>query len=184
MTTRSRRRFASGVVLALVLAACATDGFGGDETANAEPVPIPASDSTSEIEPSSTAPANTATTGDTVAPTDPAATSARPVDTAPVDDPPSTGEIPPGILEPVLAAAAERTGIAVGDLVVVRAEAVTWNDGSLGCPAPGQTYTMALVDGYRVEVDAGGELLDYRVGDRGTFKLCESGPSLSGAPDG
>jgi hypothetical protein len=36
---------------------------------------------------------------------------------------------------------------------VVSAERVTWNDGSLGCPSPGRSYTQALVPGYRVQLE-------------------------------
>lgn len=56
---------------------------------------------------------------------------------------------------------------------VTRAESVTWPDGALGCPEPGQMYTQALVDGYHIEFDAEGESYDYRVGSIDNFKLCE-----------
>ena len=52
---------------------------------------------------------------------------------------------------------------------------MTWPDGSLGCPQPGQVYTQALVDGYHVVLDADGDELDYRVGSGGSFNLCENG---------
>jgi hypothetical protein len=38
---------------------------------------------------------------------------------------------------------------------------VTWSDGALGCPAPGRFYTQALVPGFRVQLEAGGERFDY-----------------------
>ena len=41
------------------------------------------------------------------------------------------------------------------DLKVLSAEAVTWSDGSLGCPEPGMMYTQALVPGYRVQIRGG-----------------------------
>ncbi|AKS43090.1 hypothetical protein [Wenzhouxiangella marina] len=40
---------------------------------------------------------------------------------------------------------------------VVRAEAVTWGDGSMGCPEPGMFYTQALVPGYYIQLRHGGE---------------------------
>lgn len=35
-------------------------------------------------------------------------------------------------------------------LKFLQQEPVTWNDGSLGCPLPGKTYTQALIDGWRI----------------------------------
>ena len=85
------------------------------------------------------------------------------------------GEVPHEILDPILADAADRSGASLAAIAVVTAEQVTWPDGALGCPEPGQMYTQALVDGYRVVLDAGGEELDYRVGSGGSFHLCENG---------
>ena len=55
---------------------------------------------------------------------------------------------------------------------LVSAEAVTFNDGSLGCASPGQSYTQAQVDGMRVVVTADGKTYDYRFGTGPTPKLC------------
>ena len=55
------------------------------------------------------------------------------------------------------------------------AQAVTWNDGSLGCPEPGQAYTQALVDGYQVVLEVDGDRYDYRVGNGASVKLCDGG---------
>jgi hypothetical protein len=83
------------------------------------------------------------------------------------------GEVPPDLLERITADASERTGVAVADIEVVTAEAVTWPDGSLGCPQPGQMYTQALVPGYQVVLTADDEELDYRATENGSFRLCE-----------
>jgi len=85
----------------------------------------------------------------------------------------SVSGIPGDLLNRIFADASERTGVLPDALVVTRAEAVTWNDGSLGCPEPGMFYTMALVDGYQIVVDAAGKTLDYRVQSNGLFRLCE-----------
>ena len=58
------------------------------------------------------------------------------------------------------------------DLVVVSAEERTWNDGSWGCPQPGQMYTQALVDGLQIIVKVGQDTYDYRFGDSPQPKLC------------
>jgi hypothetical protein len=81
---------------------------------------------------------------------------------------------------PLLADAAERSGVAQDAIVVVEAVSMTWNDGSLGCPEPGMAYTQALVDGYHVILDADGEELDYRVNLDGGFRLCEAVRTPSG----
>jgi len=79
------------------------------------------------------------------------------------------------ITEAVLADAAKRTSHAKARLKVEETEAVTWADGSLGCPHPGMNYTMALVPGYRITVRAGQQLLDYHASQRGYFVLCPAG---------
>lgn len=89
--------------------------------------------------------------------------------------------LPPELEAGVVADAARRASVAADAVTIVEARAVTWSDGSLGCPEPGQFYTQALVEGYRILVQAGGRQLDYRAGRNGQFKLCEN---PSGAPGG
>lgn len=74
--------------------------------------------------------------------------------------------------EVILADLAER-GVDASSAKAVRAEAVTWNDGSLGCPEPGKTYTQALVEGYQVIVQVGSQQFDYHFGDGQSLLLCE-----------
>lgn len=93
----------------------------------------------------------------------------------------AVGDVPATIVAAILDDAAERSGVAHEELVVSRAVAMTFSDGSLDCPEPGMAYTQALVDGYQVEIVAGGETLDYRVGTGGSFRLCEAaGPPAGG----
>lgn len=94
--------------------------------------------------------------------------------------PPVIGEVPDEIMDAILEDAVARTGLSEDQLQVERAEAVTWSDGSLGCPQPGEFYTQALVDGYWVELSGPEVWLDYRVDDRGNFKLCENQLESSG----
>lgn len=84
--------------------------------------------------------------------------------------------IPEDVWSAVLADLATRTDGPVAPTVVT-AEAVTWRDGSLGCPEPGMAYTQALVDGYQVVVDVGGQRYDYRVGAGSTVRLCTASSS-------
>jgi hypothetical protein len=85
-----------------------------------------------------------------------------------------TGEVPPELLEPVVADAASRAGVDASAVAVITAQEMMWPDGSLGCAEPGGIYTQAVVPGYWVVVEAGGDAYDYRLDDRGFFKLCTS----------
>lgn len=88
---------------------------------------------------------------------------------------PATGQVPAEMMAKVMEDLSARTGAAESAFTVVRAESVVWNDGSLGCAKPGETYTMALVDGYWIEIDHNGDIHDYRMNDKGFFKYCEGG---------
>jgi hypothetical protein len=85
--------------------------------------------------------------------------------------------------EAALADAARRTGLKPAELKVLGAEAVTWPDGSLGCPQPGMMYTQALVPGYRVRIEAGAEVLDYHAGRSGRPTLCPPERARDPAPN-
>jgi hypothetical protein len=86
---------------------------------------------------------------------------------------PVVGEVPEELLRAILEDAETRAG--GEDLAVLRAEAVTWNDGSLGCPEPGMMYTQATVNGYWVVIKSGSQEFDYRAAASGFFTLCEQG---------
>jgi hypothetical protein len=83
-----------------------------------------------------------------------------------------------------LDAAAVKTGLPRSGLEIVSAEAVVWPDGSLGCAEPGMNYTMAPVQGYRIVIRAGGELLYYHASHWGQLMLCPQGQSAPSSPDG
>jgi hypothetical protein len=102
-----------------------------------------------------------------------------PIDTSRQEVP--VNPAPSSVTEAVLADAAKRTGMARASLKVESAEAVTWADGSLGCPQPGMSYTMALVPGYRIKVRAGERVLDYHASQRGYFVLCPAGQAVEPA---
>jgi hypothetical protein len=97
--------------------------------------------------------------------------------------PPESAAAPEGIPDAVWAAILADLERQIGrpsDPEVVSAEAMTWNDGSLGCPEAGQAYTQALVDGYQVVLEVDGERYDYRVGSGASVKLCDGGPLEGG----
>ncbi len=88
---------------------------------------------------------------------------------------PSTGtetEVPPKRWAAIVGDLASR-GVPTDSVALVSSRSVTWNDGSLGCPAPGQSYTQALVPGMQVLVKVGGTQYDYRFGRSDTPKLCQ-----------
>ena len=88
---------------------------------------------------------------------------------------PVTGEAPASLLEDIRADLAQRSGADREDMLVIRDQAVTWSDGSLGCPQPGMMYTQALVPGYWVVLQVGDQEYDYRAAESGHFMLCEGG---------
>jgi hypothetical protein len=85
------------------------------------------------------------------------------------------GKMPENILQAILKEAAALANIDREQLVIVRAEPVVWNDGSLGCPEPGMSYTQALVYGYWVVISGAGHTYDFRVDHGGNFRLCPAG---------
>ncbi|MDP8958471.1 MAG: hypothetical protein M3N51_04565 [Actinomycetota bacterium] len=97
----------------------------------------------------------------------------RPVESVPPTGERVTGEVPDDLLQEMRADLVERTGADLAAIRVVTAEQVVWNDGSLGCPQPGEFYTQGLVDGYQVVLEVDGAEYDYRASDQGFFFLCE-----------
>lgn len=85
----------------------------------------------------------------------------------------AAGGVPDEMLSAVVAQAASVADVEPSAVEVMAAEAVTWSDGSLGCPQPGMSYTQALVPGYRVVVQAGGEELHFHAGTSGEFRHCD-----------
>lgn len=57
---------------------------------------------------------------------------------------------------------------------VLSFEEVTWPDGSLGCPKPGEFYTQALVDGFRVVLSYDSRVYLYHAGSDEEPFLCPS----------
>lgn len=76
------------------------------------------------------------------------------------------------------------SGVDASRVRVLEAAAVTWSDGSLGCPEPNRYYTQALVPGYRVRIDAGGRSLVYHANARGSWVLCPADRARPPVGDG
>lgn len=84
------------------------------------------------------------------------------------------------VIEAARADAARRSGLAAGAFEVIEARAVTWPDGSLGCPQPGMMYVQVITPGYQVVFDVDGVQYDIRASAQGGALLCEPGSPAPG----
>lgn len=76
-------------------------------------------------------------------------------------------------VEAAIADAAVRFDVAESEVAVAGALRVVWSDGSLGCPEEDTMYTQALVDGYLLTLEVGGQRVAYH-GENGQPPfLCE-----------
>lgn len=82
--------------------------------------------------------------------------------------------VPQDLLEAMKADLADRLNVDRSGIEVRSGRAVTWSDGSLECPEPGESYTQALVDGYHVILVVEGGEYDYRSDGTRYFKLCQN----------
>ena len=91
---------------------------------------------------------------------------------APVGEPVNTAAMPREVRRAVVADAARRFRVDENSVVLTRAEQLTWSDGSLGCPQPGQVYTQMLVPGYRVVAKTVAGELTYHTDTHGNAVTC------------
>ena len=134
----------ASLILMLVSAGC---GAGPGDDTPATPTPSPTS------EPSLSEPSLSDTPSD------------RPTAT------PSNGADEPEV-QAAVQDLATRLGVEVADIAVGPLEEVTWPDGSIGCPQPGQMYTQALVDGTRLILVVDGTDYDYHAGGGQALTYC------------
>ena len=80
--------------------------------------------------------------------------------------------------EPAAAAArkalAAKLGISESSIVIMQVEQKTWNDGCLGLGGPAESCMQALVDGFKVEMQARGESYTYRTDKTGASLRAET----------
>jgi hypothetical protein len=96
------------------------------------------------------------------------------------------GEVPEEIMADVYEDLTTTQNVALEAITVTRAESVIWDDGSLGCPQPGQAYTPATVPGYWIVLEVNGRTYDYHAAENGYFILCQNKQPSSpivGTPD-
>jgi hypothetical protein len=65
-------------------------------------------------------------------------------------------------------AASEKYGIPADQITIISTEAVTWTNGCLGVVIPGVMCTDALVDGYRIILEANGQQFEFHTNQDGT----------------
>jgi len=84
-------------------------------------------------------------------------------------------------LQPLLAAAirdlVQRVPVALSDIEVVEATAVTWPDAGLGCPQPDMRYKQVPVDGARIVLRVGEQTYTYHSGGGRAPFLCAPQPT-------
>ena len=94
--------------------------------------------------------------------------------TVPPSTAPVTGEVPEATLRAIREQLAiDAPGMDLTAATVVRAEAVQWADGSLGCPQRGVLYTQMITPGYHVVISVAGVEYDYRATQTGEIRRCE-----------
>lgn len=69
---------------------------------------------------------------------------------------------------------AARLDVDPEQIEVSSAGAVTWSDGSLGCPEPGKMYTQSLVPGFRVILTVDGTDHAYHAAEGRELFYCNS----------
>jgi hypothetical protein len=116
----------------------------------------------------------------------PAASTPAPPSSAPEPDPgevegtPTVGaDLPPGLREEpqvqkAIADAARRLGVPESQIDIAAWSAVTWDDGSMGCPVPGRAYTQATVDGWLLLLRTDVTLSAYHAGPDGVLRYCRN----------
>ena len=74
-----------------------------------------------------------------------------------------------------------RVAVPHDEIEVVRAEATTWSDTSLGCPQPGMRYPQIPQDGARIHLKVGNQIYRYHTGGhRSEPFLCEQHSTRQG----
>jgi hypothetical protein len=98
--------------------------------------------------------------------------SAEAVSPLPAGTPVGIANVPRDVRRAVAADAAKRFGVGESEVVLTRAEQVTWNDGSLGCAEPGRMYTQSLIPGYLIVAKTSAGELAYHTDSRGFVVSC------------
>lgn len=123
----------------------------------------------------------TAACGEGTQPSDADATAPEPTTSTTID--PRSEQVPQQVIEKATVDLATLLKVDEAEIEVISAEAVTWSDGSLGCPEPGKVYTQALVEGHRIVLAHHERVYDYHAGGDLDPFLCPNPDSEDGGYD-
>ena len=87
------------------------------------------------------------------------------------------------LTEEIMSDLSQRATVNQEAITITEVEAVTWNDGSLGCPEPDMMYTMALEPGYRLVLTTDGKEFHYHTRGTASFIYCENPPENGTTPN-
>jgi len=88
---------------------------------------------------------------------------------------PNVGEVPPALIAAARTDLAQRIpAVDAATAEVIRAEAVQWPDGSLGCRVPGELYPQVITPGYWIVLSVNGTEYDFRATETGAIRPCNS----------
>ena len=78
---------------------------------------------------------------------------------------------------------AKRLRVQTSDIELLKFEAVTWPDSSLGCPQPGMAYAEVLTPGYLIILTTNNIEYEYHASKGTEVIYCENpGPPVAGMP--
>ena len=76
-----------------------------------------------------------------------------------------------------------RLNTELAEIALLRAEAVNWTDGSLGCPMPEMMYAQMITPGYLILLESNGVTFEYHASQRADAFYCKNPlPPASGIP--
>jgi hypothetical protein len=96
---------------------------------------------------------------------------------------PGAAGISKEVAEALLADARSRLPAGSPEPEIASTKATVWGDAALGCPRKDEVAAMRMTPGHRVLIRAGDQVMEYRVGDAGHFRLCAVG-TRAPAPEG
>ena len=187
MVGRYLGRGVGGLALALMTISCG----GGERLAAPSAPPAAQPAATATVPPATATSAPRPTLQPTAQPTG-QPTAPPTATTAPTSAPRPAAPTPRPLTEldqAVQAAQADlagRLGVSAQAVQVAEAAEVEWPNLAMGCPEPGMMYGQVIVPGFRVVLQAGGQLYQYHGDRKGTMKLCQTGQpeaAATQAPD-
>ena len=77
------------------------------------------------------------------------------------------------LVDQAVADLATRLKIDASKISTLSAQAMSWPDGSIGCPQPGMVYTQVMVDGALIHLSVNGTAYSYHSGGSRAPFLCQ-----------